>query len=213
MLGVALAVATGAVLYRRMTTPPAWWTPELSSDAHAAELAEDAEKGMTRVLSREREPGASWSVEITQDQANAWLATRLERWTRSQHAEWPVAVRGVRVGFAEGSVTIGVAIDAGGAVRYVSLTLAPDVAKAGTRRLRATQARVGVQEVPLSRVRSTVARHLPDGALPPQAMDAISRGAIDLPESFALDDARRLRIIGVEARAARLRVVLESIDR
>lgn len=212
LVGLALTVLILAVLYFRLTAQPEWWTPELANDAHAVELGEEAEKGMTRVLSREREAGEAWSVEVTQEQANAWLATRLERWANSQHADWPASVRGVRIRFREDAVTIGVAIDTGGSARFASITLVPETSATGVTHLRAESAKVGVQSVPLTAVRSAIERFVPERAIPAQVMNAISEGVIALPESFALDEHRRVRVSAVEALDGRLRVVCASSD-
>ncbi len=202
---VAAALIIGAlIIVPRLTAEPEWWTPTLAADADAARLAEDAEEGMTRVLSKDREPGQAWTIELTEDQANAWLATRLERWARSQHKELPGAIRGVRVSFDSGVITIGVAADVASSTRYASVTIEPHSAPDGPVRLRLVGARLGVQPVPLSALRAALADHLPRGSLPPALTEAIRAGESDLPELFAIDADRSVRVIAITAEPSRL---------
>lgn len=209
LVGFVVIVIVGVVLYRRVTAEPVWWTPDLATDTRAAVLAEEAEKGMTRVLSREREPGEAWTIELTEEQANAWLATRLERWARSQHTNWPTEVRGVRIDFRDHAVTIGVAVDAGGATRYASITAEPGVADRSRVVLRLISAKVGVQSVPISTLRSYADELVPDGVVPAEVMRVIQEGEIELPESFVLDESRRVSITGVTVQEDRLLVICE----
>lgn len=209
LLVLALVIA-GAVFIPRLTAEPDWWTPELSADAHAAELAEEAEKGMTRVLSREREPDQTWTVELTEDQANAWLATRLRRWAESQHAAWPEALRGVRIDFEPGALTIGLAAEVGSAMRFASLTLTPERAGDGPIMIRATGARIGVQPVPLSLIHTVLGDRIPEDAMPRGVARAIREGAAELPERYALDADRAVRIESVSIEAGRLLVTCSA---
>lgn len=210
---IVVFVIVAAVFVSRLSKQPEWWTPELAGDGHAAQLAEEAEKGMTRVLSKERDAGRSWTVELTQEQANAWLATRLERWAQSQHADWPAMVRGVRVAFEDQRVTIGVALDAAGSTRFASITLTPAPITGDNLRLHLTHARVGVQGVPISALRALMRDLLPDDALPSGVDRAIREGVIEAPARYTLDDGRQLRLSAIHAEpggGGRLLLTFES---
>lgn len=204
ILVVAALIIAGAIIIPRLTAEPEWWTPTLAADADAARLAEDAEEGMTRVLSKDREPGQTWTIELTEEQANAWLATRLERWARSQHTDWPSAVRGVRVSFDSGAITIGVAADIASSTRYASLTIEPRSTPDAPVRLRLVGARLGVQPVPLSALRAAMADHIPRGSLPPALAEAIRMGESALPGVFVIDADRSVRITAITAEPSRL---------
>jgi len=210
LVGFVLVVIVGWVLYARVTAEPAWWTPALASDAGAAALAEEAEKGLTRVLSRERMPEEAWTVELTEEQANAWLATRLERWATSQHADWPALLRGVRVEFEPGTMIIGVAVDVGGSTRYVSLALEPTDAEEADAALRLVSAKVGVQSVPITTLRSVAGDILAESSVPDDVWRVIQEGMIDLPDAFAVDDARRVSIRGLLIEPSRMLITFEA---
>ena len=210
LVGFVVVVIVGGVLYARVTAEPTWWTPALAGDAGAAALAEEAEKGLTRVLSRERLTGEAWTVELTEAQANAWLATRLERWATSQHADWPQRMRGVRVEFEPGTVIVGVAVDVGGSTRYVSLALEPTDAEETEAAFRLGSAKVGVQSVPITTLRSVAGDVLADSSVPEEVRRVIQEGVIELPDAFAVDDARRVSIRGILIEPSRMLITFEA---
>lgn len=88
---LAACALVGAV--RWWAGPPSWYRPPSLEDPEAGRLAERVEYGLLEQVQRVRPPGTRWTVRLTDEQANAWLATRLPEWWRSRGGgAWPAEV-------------------------------------------------------------------------------------------------------------------------
>ncbi|MHC4808885.1 MAG: hypothetical protein ACYTEV_00780 [Planctomycetota bacterium] len=90
---VLLAACALVAGMRWWAGPPSWYRPPSLEDSEAGRLAERVEYGLLEQVQRVRPPGTRWTVRLTDEQANAWLATRLPGWWRSRGgAAWPTEV-------------------------------------------------------------------------------------------------------------------------
>ena len=78
------------VVLRWWAGPPAWYRPPDPGNPATARLAERVEYGLLEQVQRLRPTGSQWTIRLTDEQANAWLAARLPQWWRSRSgADWP----------------------------------------------------------------------------------------------------------------------------
>lgn len=90
LVAIALAAGSGIAALRWWSGPPAWYRPTGPTDAAAARLAERVEYGLLEQVQRVRPAGSRWTIRITDEQANAWLAARLPDWWRTRSGRpWP----------------------------------------------------------------------------------------------------------------------------
>lgn len=130
LVGVALMLAGMAGLWFMFSSPPIWWPAAGVLPPDAAERAAALERGASRVLSESRDESTSWTISISEADANAWLTHRLQRWAENRGIEMPVdaAAQGgiqsrLRVHFDGGRLRLGAEIDG----RILSLSAIPAV--------------------------------------------------------------------------------------
>ncbi|HYE02464.1 MAG TPA: hypothetical protein VD963_04425, partial [Phycisphaerales bacterium] len=154
-----------AVLLVRAT--PSWWQPPDPADARVQIIAAELEQGATAQLQRVRPeagsgaPGSgAWTVHLSEDEANAWLAARLPDWiaSRSRDFRWPEQLGRVQVDFRDGLVCLGAEVFAssGGrnpaAGQHVSASVRPVMTRNGALWTPARAFYVGRLPVPASLV-------------------------------------------------------------
>lgn len=210
MLGLCAAVAVSALLMVAwMTTMrPSWW-PQLDAEsAPTVDLAERVEHGVVRVCSQVRpdadgnDPYASavWTLRMTEDEANAWLAARLPRWIESRQGEWPWvrSIGRVRVRFEPDGLRIGAEMLAeatGGDMRVMSVKGALAVDDAGKVLVSNASVSVGRVTVPAGAIEML----MPDLAREQGILLRALAGKGPLLEraELKLEDGRRVRVVGV----------------
>lgn len=198
-----LAVVMVAVLggWYLSTVRPAWYAPP-GGDAVLAQ-SETLENAVATQLTLPRmEGGGEWSVSVSQEDANAWLAVRLQRWSESRGVRWPRSVSGVQVRFDDGACVVGASVEAAGAGRFVSVRVVPRVGAEGALFAGAESASVGRLAVPLGVVLGLVER-MTDG--PWRAVFSGERALMKQPV-IDLADGRRVRLLGIRCMAGRLEV-------
>lgn len=212
MIGLGLAGALSAIVALvalQASRPPAWWAAA-GADAgpEGADLAERVERAVVAEAHRARPEGEPWSVAITAEQANAWLAHRLPKWMANRaRAGAPAPLPGdVRVRFAEGRVEAARRAPGERAVigASVEIVTTPD----GSTFARDPRFRVGRLSAP--------ARWLAGHT---ESMDGATREALEIlggrrplapPGGLALDDGRILRLLGVRVERGRLVATCET---
>ncbi|MCA9284107.1 MAG: hypothetical protein KDA22_02740 [Phycisphaerales bacterium] len=125
---VVLVVAVAAAgLWIAADRPPTWYAPPASDDAVAAEVGGAFEHRLVSTVSRVRSDEEPWAVRISEEQVNAWLATRLPAWLRHVGAEPPEQAPQVRL--LDGAFVLAAPLGR----RMVSATIAPELRDAGLR--------------------------------------------------------------------------------
>ena len=152
-----------------------------------------------------------WSVAMSEQQANAWLASRLPEWVENsgELTGWPDEVTDLQVDFDAPYLRIGVrVIDKDGRARVLSATLRPELRGDGSLWLEADWVHVGRLSIPADWVL---------GEAEARADELLPAGLRDLPESRAffrrlageapvverplwrLPDGRQVRLIALQA--------------
>lgn len=205
-LGVILAALATPLFatYLLSRATPTWWTRvELASTQPPVDLgsvpadwparAAEVENAVVAQLSlvrpgRWHEDGVwrsePWSVSITEEDASAWLATRLPRWVKNREGEsaWPMQVAQARVSFTQGRIIAGAMLRNGGAVQIMGVEVHPWVDPQGALRVPAKKVRIGRVALPAAWL---------FGAITSRADDFIPRESLESPTAQTVSDALR----------------------
>ena len=200
---------------------PASW----SQRAAEVENAVLAQLSLVRMGSRDRDGvwrSDPWSVSISEEDASAWLATRLPRWIASREGDdaWPSQVAQIRVSFRDGSIVAGALLVGGAASSQVlGVETRPEVDANGALLTPATRVRVGRVSLPASwlvdTVRARASDFVPAETLATPVAQAAMRalmgqGPLTRDAVIRLDDGRRVRILKLAPRDGRLDMTFQT---
>lgn len=210
-LGVFLLGMVGLGLAARSQSrkAPAWWAPPAAGEA-AAGAAERTEQGLVNEAHRVRADEGEWTLELTEEDVNAWLALRLPAWLASQDP--PVrlgpGVGAVQALFKPGLVVVAAETGDGQDRKVLSLGLTAGVDDAGRLVLSAKSASVGRLGLPVGWALRAAAEAGPGD----RWAEEVRRGAMVLERPWLrLADARQVRIVGVEVVDGGLRVRCRTV--
>jgi len=216
LAGFVLLVVLGVVIAWYLSFQrPEWWHV-VPADAPATRAqAEQVENGVVSELSRARPAEASgpyrsheWTLEITEAEANAWLASRAKSWVRNRGEEWPAVVDGIQVSFRPGTIAIGVHLEQSGMNRVVSVEGMPEV-RDGAVWVKVDRMAVGGLPLPRAVVMDQLGSLV--GESTADLLDAIEGRRPVLDEAILeLDGGRHVRITGVRAEAGRVVLVCRT---
>jgi len=210
LLGLVLLLAiAGGYAWWLSQQRPEWWH-EVPLDEPTQVQAEQVENTVVSELSRARPaeaPGPyrsrEWQLEVSEEEANAWLATRLKGWVANRDGHWPQAIDGVQVALEPGQVRVGIHLVQGGFDRVVTVTGLPEIRDGGVWLNISGMALGGLplpREFLLDQFGSMVRGDSTDDIL--AALEG-QRPALDRPV-IELDNGRLVRITGVRVDAGRL---------
>ncbi len=196
LIGVALAY-TG---WRLSWEQPTWYAPPDVLDDRIVRLADDAEYELLQTSQQVRPEEEQWTLRLTDDEINAWLAARLPQWIlHDANLQWPEEIGTPQVLFEQDGIRIAAPVRAGSATRTVVARLSPTIAGEGRIALPLTGialGRVWVPGEPLARLVEAVREATPDflnDARVQEAIDVLA-GNATLPAEFDLTDGRRVSI-------------------
>jgi hypothetical protein len=211
LAGLVLLVVLGvAIAWYLSFQRPEWWHV-VPADAPATRAqAEQVENGVVSELSRARPAEATgpyrsheWALEVTEAEANAWLASRAKGWVRNRGEEWPAVVDGIQVSFRPGAVAIGVHLEQSGMNRVVSVAGMPEV-RDGAVWVKVERMAVGGLPLPRWVVLDQL-RSLLGGEASSEVLEAMEGRRPVLDEAILeLDGGRHVRITAVRAEAGRV---------
>jgi hypothetical protein len=213
-LVLLVVLGVGIAWYLSFQRPEWWHVVPADSPATRAQ-AEQVENGVVSELSRARPAEASgpyrsheWTLEITEAEANAWLATRAKGWVRNRGEEWPAVVEAIQVSFRPGSIAIGMHLEDSGLNRVVSVTGLPEV-RDGAVWVRVERMAVGGLPLPRAMVMDRLGSLI--GESTADLLEAIEGRRPALDEAILeLDSGRHVRITGVRAEAGRVVLVCRT---
>lgn len=226
ILALAILGAAFIFLSTRMASKPRWWSDHPIA---GPEVAEEVESGMLRHLTavRAADPAFTptrdvawrserWSISLSQDDANAWLAARLPEYLANQQPpiRWPREVEDVRVWFNDGRVTLAAKLRQNGAVHYVGTTLKPTIRPDGSMWMPSEGLRVGDLSAPawsLGAARSLCGDPIPDNiASLPEIRTMLGAFENDNPvlrdAVVRLEGGRRVRLLSIVPSNGRLTI-------
>lgn len=206
---LALIVAGAGWTLAATSRDPAWWdgaTAQAGPADAARDLAERVEQGVVRELHRWREPGETWTVALTEEQANAWAIDRLPKWIANQERWGGDAPPTVRIRFGDDIVTIGVRPD--GWTHILSIGIRPAIDPDGALRIPARWAAVGRMRLPGAFVRSQAESALERWPERREAAEhlvgaLVGAAPLDTEPMFDLGDGRLVRIVDVRIEPGR----------
>ncbi len=228
--GLTIAVVitlAGLIAASLSRAAPSWWrvyrpTPALRD--HAA----DFENAVVSQLYRRRDddPGwlrsgrggpwrsAPWSVFIRDEDASAWLTTRLPEWINGQDGlAWPISLSQPQVAFRGGVVRLGVLIRTDRGSRILTAAVKPEIHDDGSLWLRSRRIHIGRLPVPAAFILARAERRLGEVLPDDIAEDPFSRKFIEILRGRAplarepvmrLDDGRAVRLLGLRVLDGRI---------
>ena len=126
LVPLGLLLAGGAVAWRLTLQPPSWYTPPDPQDRQTARLAERVEYRLAEEAHRIRDEDEPWRLRMTEDQVNAWLASRLGAWASHTHRiKWPKGIGAPQIHFNDETISVAVNLNENGRQRYLVATLRP----------------------------------------------------------------------------------------
>jgi hypothetical protein len=205
-----LAAGSGYVLWRLSWQSPSWFAPPNPNEPRVASVADDAEYLLLEQTQKIRPAAEQWTLRITQQQINAWLATRLPQWIEHDaDMHWPEQIGTPQVLIEPDGLRLAVPVSGGGvesarAVRRVVVaTLKPAITADGALALPLTRISLGkvwVPGEPLGRLTDALRQAAPEFLGDPRVQNAIDvlAGRKTLPPEYVLTDGRRVVLTGVK---------------
>lgn len=210
-LSIVVVVAILAVVAMNAAArEPAWWTLAAHDPETVSRLAERVENAVVSEIHRGRTEGQEWSVALSPEQANAWIADRLPKWLANA-ADQPVGAPEVRVWFERGAVLVAARL--GDEQRIVTATLRPSIDEDGALWARLDGVAIGRLSAPAAGAWAgeRLAALAPSDALGAESSDAdrllaalSGRAALMDQPVIDLEDGRRVRLAAVRVEEQRL---------
>lgn len=209
---VAVAIILAAVAFNAAAREPAWWTLAAHDPETVSRLAERVENAVVSEIHRGRADGQEWSVALSPEQANAWIADRLPKWLANASDD-AVAPPEVRVWFARDALMIAARL--GDEQRIVTATLRPYIAEDGALWARLDGVAIGRLSAPAagSWAGERLAALAPSDALGDGSASSdadrlvaalAGRSALMDQPVIDLEDGRRVRLAAVRVEDQRL---------
>lgn len=206
VLGVYAAIA-GAL-------SPAWWTDASTAalTPESADLAERLERGVANELHRWRDEGERWTVALTSEQANAWLAHRLPKWLANSD-QWRGDAPLILVRFQDGRATLGARGE--WSERVVAVAIRPRVDESQalwTRAMRVSVGRLGLPDSLVHRRANEILSRWPDSRETARRVLSALAGRVPLLDraEVELEDGRTVRVVDLKVENGRILATCES---
>jgi hypothetical protein len=107
VVAVLLLVAVSVTTWRLATLPPSWWAPPPVESPQVRAEANRTESAVVEQATTLRPPDDAWTLELTEQEVNTWLAARLPEWIDHQGRwSWPAGLAAPQVRFRPGRVSV-----------------------------------------------------------------------------------------------------------
>ncbi|MDX2115659.1 MAG: hypothetical protein SFZ24_08580 [Planctomycetota bacterium] len=204
LAAIALLTLLGGAGLWLASRPPAWWSALPSERPDAPDRAAALENGALTALHTFRAPDETWTVELKQDDANAWIAHRLARWLENRALAGPetrTALSAARLSFESDRVRA--ALPAAGRVITLSVRLA--VSDDGA--LYARDVRLAVGSLPVPAWALKRLSGLDEARADPALIEILAgRTPLVRPAELVLEDGRTIRLLEIRAHHGTLRL-------
>ncbi|TVQ80817.1 MAG: hypothetical protein EA380_02845, partial [Phycisphaeraceae bacterium] len=127
LLIVALVTAIALAVLWRARAEPVWWVTVAPDDPVAIHRAESVEKRLNNTLTHDHPNPDAWTIDITADEANAWLNLRLPLWLANRDLPSPFDPGSLAVAFREDRIIAGARLRSGNDRHIVGLTIEPRI--------------------------------------------------------------------------------------
>ncbi len=205
---VTAALILAAALARR---PPSWWAAAATDAATGPDLAERVERAVASRIHKWEDSTSPWTIAITQEQANAWLAIRAPRWAANRATPGAPRFPDLRVNFQPGAIAAG--LQTPGSPYVLNLRLTTAVTPEGALAAHAGSMSAGslpIGAAPLERAIAALSENLDKASDATAALNR--RGALLATPQLTLDDGRRVTLRAVRVEQGRL-ILTCSTDR
>lgn len=219
---VAIGVVTAIVVWRQATQRPEWWDASLpeSPPVPASDVGADVEMQITTQMTQERPADDSWTINITEQQASAWLTGRLPDWLLNRSAGVPAAWTRTAIRFTDAELHIVAEVTPkGSSTRYVGVVIQPSIQADGSLRLQSQAATLGRLRTPFSVIADRLKPQLDklttqtgsSGEHSQAVQEFIETHGITInPAEFELDDGRKVRITGITIEPGSMRLTCKT---
>lgn len=201
---LALPVVVALSAWALLRSEPSYWRPPDATAPRVRQAAQDVEGFVTTQTTAVRPAADPWAIELSEDQANAWLASRLPRWLANQDADPRIAQTfpRVMVRFASDRIELAAEVSLGGKSQVFRAVFVPQAANEGQAvRLKLAALYAGRLRLPVETVIGQLAsRSGEDPAVIRRALEGVE---LRLP----LADKREVKVVGVELHKGRLVLV------
>ncbi|NOG52878.1 MAG: hypothetical protein HND57_00875 [Planctomycetes bacterium] len=125
---IVALIGLGWWMWSKAAARPEWWALPTQDVRVQASVASDVENSVVTALHEHRgssESDQEWTLRLTEQEANAWLSTRLPKWSANQFPDSPVGdgtIGLVQVRFEPDLIRLGVQIYFGSSDHNPSIT-------------------------------------------------------------------------------------------
>jgi len=209
---LALVSAAIPIAWGLLARTPSWWRAPDPHSESAMRGAEAVERAFSGQFAERHDPGIAWSIEVTEDAANAWLNHRLPLWLDHEGIELPWPVEGIDARFTESAVRIGVARPADRTPRIVGVTIHPRIDPgSGAMQMTVRTLHLGSLSIP-GALASRVARVFLDLPRTSDLGGMLTSGrSLDL-RPIPVQDGHAVELIGIAPHPGRIRLTFRSVD-
>lgn len=197
---VGLLILTDSVV----SATPVWWSPPDGASAESVAIATGLERRVTQRMTLLRDVDERWVIEVTEDEASSWFASRLPVWMESEGVEWPLAGRPFDLSFERGRVLVGVPMTGAWQrrrERVVVAELGLRVDADGGLVVHLEGVTLGRLSLPDAWAKGHLEAAASRAALDPSTVGAVMRGDAALRSaSLAIDAHRMVRIESIDVR-------------
>jgi uncharacterized protein YpmS len=197
---ILAAIAVPGWLVR---STPAYWRPVDVADPQVTARAEEVESRIATQTTSVRPADESWTLELTEEQVNAWLATRLRQWLANQGVDQEARdlVPHAMMNFADQRIELAAELKLKGISQVVRLRYRPQAVTDEPSRLKLESVYAGRMRIPLEMIVEQVRARI-GGADAEDAAEVIAAlRSIELV--LPLDDGRTVTVTDVQVSPGR----------
>jgi hypothetical protein len=209
---IALSLlGTGGIMVWLVRTPPTYWTPVEPQTPEQVEqmeaVAVQFENRVPDEFTRPRADGEIWTTTLTQDEINAWINTRMDKWLRNQR-EWlaernlpsrlPAQIKRVQAGITAKVMALAAQVEEEGKSQIVSLEVSPVTGPNNVARLRIAAIKGGRLPLPRGILESLIEKFGSEEKARTEAARKMSDKLEETDLIIPLGGGRRVHILKIE---------------
>lgn len=218
VLVLLMIVVPVGLLWYGVSAKPDYWQPIDRTRPDAREAAERFEQAMSAQVRQMPAPVTQtpapvtpapaerpeWTVEVTQEQLNSWLAVRLTEWGANRSIDPRMLDRMSRsmVNVDVDAVEVAVPFEQAGVSSIVRLRYKPVLGEDKRVRLVLQDAHAGLIPVPITTVFAGILAYVPQGQ--PGELESLRRKIQALDLLIPLADGRTVSVVGMQLRPGKL---------
>ena len=208
VVGLAVVVLVG--LYFAVEHEPQFYREQAAVDPVERQRASDELLAKTAAATSTARREGEWSIELTDEQINGWLAVTLPQ---QEQFHLPELIREPRVQFQAGRIIIASRVVERGVEAVLSLECEPTLVEPNELVLRVRSFKCGAVPLPTQRLLDLIGDQINDAGAPvkwsQQEGDPVARVALP---AFTIDGGRAFRIEAIELKPGSIRLSAQATD-